>query len=120
MLRRRTATSVAESEGLRCRVRAVASPFLFLVAQDRKLSLSGSLGWAEEALKRHVWNCNGDEAIEVSSVGIVFFLVCSVFEMIGRSSRAKNCLAATIYFLKALPPGYVSNGLWAIASVVSP
>ena len=51
---RHTATSVDESGGLRCRVRA-ASLFFFLVAQDsRKLSLSGCLGWAEGALKRHV------------------------------------------------------------------
>ena len=45
---------VDESEGLRCRVRAAASLFFSLVAQDRKLSLSGCLGWAEEAPKRHV------------------------------------------------------------------
>ena len=51
---RQTATSVDESEGLSFRVHAAASHFLFVVAQDRKLSLSGCLGWAEEALKRQV------------------------------------------------------------------
>ena len=63
-----TATRVDESEGLRCRVRAAASLFFFLGAQDRKLSLSGCLGWAEEVVKSHVWNRSGHAAIEVSSV----------------------------------------------------
>ena len=65
-------------------------PLLFLVAQDRKLSFSGCLGWAEEALKRHVRNSSGDAAIEISSVFSVVLLVCSVFAIVGRSSRPKN------------------------------
>ena len=69
---------------MQCRVRAVASLFFFLVAQDRKLSLSGCLGWAEGALKRHVRNSSGDEAIEVSSVSSVFLLFCQVFVIVGR------------------------------------
>ena len=69
---RQTATSVDESDGLRCRVRAAASLFFFLVAQDRKISLSGCLGWAEGALKHHARNNNGDAAIEVLSVISVF------------------------------------------------
>ena len=62
----------------------------FLVAQGRKLSLSGCLGWAEGTLKRHVRNSNGDAAIEVSSVSSVFLLVCSIFVMVGRSNRPKK------------------------------
>ena len=37
--------------------------FLFLVTQDRKLSLSGCLGWAEGASKLHARNNKGDAAI---------------------------------------------------------
>ena len=85
-----TATRVDESEGLRCRVRAAASLFFFLEAQDRKLSLSGCLGWAEGALEHHVRNGNGGAAIEVSNVSSVFLLVCSVLVMVGRSSRSKK------------------------------
>ena len=40
---------------------------LFLAAQARKLSLSASLEWAEEALKRHARDSDGDAAIEVLS-----------------------------------------------------
>ena len=86
---RQTTTRIDESKGLRCRVRAAASLFFFLVAQDRKLSLSGCLGWAQEALKRHVRNSSGDAAIEVSSVSSVV-LICSGFVIVGRSSRPNN------------------------------
>ena len=46
------------SEGMRHRARAAASLSLFWAAQAivRKLSLPGSLGWAEGALKRHSRN----------------------------------------------------------------
>ena len=97
---RQTTTSVDESEGLRCRVRAAASLFLFLVAQDRKLSLSGCLGRAEGA-KSHVRNSNGDAAIEVSSVSSVFLLACSVFVMVSRSSRRKSWACGRHGFLGA-------------------
>ena len=71
---RLTATGVDESEGLRFRVRAAASLFLFLVAQDWKLSLSGCLGLAEKAPNRYVRNSSGDAAIEVPSVCILSVL----------------------------------------------
>ena len=38
-------------------------PLFFLSAQPRKLSLSPSPGWAEEALKRHARNSDGNAAI---------------------------------------------------------
>ena len=70
---RRNPTRVDESLGLRCRVRAAASLFTFFVAQDRKLSLSGGLGLAEEALKRHyLRNSSGHVAIEGFSVSSSF------------------------------------------------
>ena len=71
-------------------MRAAASLFFFLVAQDGKLSLLGSHGWAEGALKRQARNNNRDAAIKVLSVSAVFLLVCSVFVMVGGSSRPKN------------------------------
>ena len=45
----------------------------FLAAQARKLSLSASLEWAEEPLKRHVRVSDGDEAIEVLTCSGVYF-----------------------------------------------
>ena len=36
---------------------------LFRAAQTRKLSLSASLGWAEEAQKSHAQKSDGDAAI---------------------------------------------------------
>ncbi|MEP5267734.1 MAG: hypothetical protein ABJQ63_10230, partial [Lentilitoribacter sp.] len=58
---------------------------LFLFSwQDRKFSLSGSLGRAEGAFKRHARNSNGDAASKVWSVSSVFLPVCSVLGMVGR------------------------------------
>ena len=45
------------------RVRAAASLCFVLAAQAMKLSLSASLGWAEEVPKRHARNSDGDAAI---------------------------------------------------------
>ena len=45
---------------------------LFLAAQARKLSLSASLQWAGEALKRHARDIDGDAAIQVLSFSSVF------------------------------------------------
>ena len=45
------------------RVCAAASLCFVLAAQARKLSLSASLGWAEEAQKRHARKSDGDALI---------------------------------------------------------
>ena len=60
---RLTTTLVSESDGVHGRVCAAASLCFVLAAQARKLSLSASLGWAEEAQKRHARNSDGDAAI---------------------------------------------------------
>ena len=39
----------------------------FWAAQARKLSLSASLEWEEEALQHNAWDSDGDAAIEVLS-----------------------------------------------------
>ena len=54
---------VDESDGVHGRVRAAASLCIVLATQARKLSLSASLGRAEEAQKRHARNSDGDAAI---------------------------------------------------------
>ena len=72
------------------RARRHKALFFFLVAQDRKLPLSGCPGRAEETLKRHVRNSSGDAAMEVSSVSSVVLLVRSGFVIVGRSSRPTN------------------------------
>ena len=58
---RLTTTIVVESDGVHGRVRA--SLCFVLAAQARKPALSASLGWAEEAPKRHARNSDGDAAI---------------------------------------------------------
>ena len=78
---------------MRCRLRAAASLFSFLAAQARKLSLSGSLGWAERARKYHPRKSDGGAAMEALSklsVLSVFWVYPSVFVAFGRSSWLKN------------------------------
>ena len=60
---RQTTTIVDDSDGVHGRVRVAARLCFVLAAQARKLSLSASLGWAEEAQKRHARNSDGDAAI---------------------------------------------------------
>ena len=62
---RPTPTRIDESDGVSHRVRPAASLFFFLAVQARKLSLSGSLGWAEEALNCHAQNSGGGASMEV-------------------------------------------------------
>ena len=110
---RQTTTRVDESESLRCSARAAASLFFYLVAQDRKPSLSGCLEGAEEALKCHVRNSSGDAAIEVSSVCSVFSLDCSVSMIVGRSSRPKTMgLRPPLLTFEAPTTGY--DILWCV------
>ena len=64
---------------------------VFLEAQVRKLSLSDSLEWAEEALKRHARDSDGDAAIDVLRFFSVFWVDGLVLVALGRSSWWKNC-----------------------------
>ena len=73
------------------RVLAADSLYFFLVAQARKLSLSVSLEWAEEALKRHAWVSDGDAAIEVLRFSSVFWVDRMVLVALGRSRWWKYC-----------------------------
>ena len=90
------------------RVRAAASLCFVLAAQARKLSLSASLGWAEEAQKRHARNSDGDAAIiEVLSYCILCFRSLRLLVVaLGRLSWWQIGLATDIIFFEAPPPGY--------------
>ena len=89
------------------RVRAAASLCFVLAAQARKLSLSASLGWAEEAQKRHARNSDSDAAIiEVLSYPLCFRSLRLVVVALGRSSWWQNRLATAMFFFEAPPPGY--------------
>ena len=80
--------SVDESDGLHARVRAAASLCFVLAAQARKLSFSASLGWVEEAHKRHSRNSDGDAAIIVvlSYCNLCFRSLRLLVVALGRSS----------------------------------
>ena len=84
-------TIVDESDGVHGRVRAAASLCFVLAAQARKLSLSASLGWAEEAQKRHARNSAGDAAIiEVFIYPLCFRSLRLVVVALSRSSWWQN------------------------------
>ena len=68
------------------RVLAADSIYFFFAAQARKLSLSASLEWAEEALKRHARDSDGDAATEVLSFSSVFWVDRMVLAALGRPS----------------------------------
>ena len=59
------------------RVRAAASLCIVLAAQARKLSLSASLGWAEEARKGNERNSDGDAAV-IEALSYPVFSVASL------------------------------------------
>ena len=83
--------SVDESDDVHACVRFAASLCFVFAVQARKLSLSASLGWAEEAQKRHAWNIDGDTAIvEVLSYPLCFRLLRLVVVALGRSSWWQN------------------------------
>ena len=63
-----------ESDGVHRRVLAADSFCFFLAAQARTLSLSASLEWADESLKRHARDSDGDAAIKVLSCSSVFWI----------------------------------------------
>ena len=89
------------------RVRAAASLFFFFLApQARKLSLSGSLGWAEGALKCHPWKGDGGGAIQVLSASSVVWFYPLVLVLFGRSSSLKNCTCNRQVVLAPSPLGY--------------
>ena len=84
---RQTTTIVDDSDGVHGRVRVAARLCFVLAAQARKLSLSASLGWAEEAHKRHARNSDGDAAIfEVLNNPPCFRSLCLLVVALGRSS----------------------------------
>ena len=58
-------------------------PLFFSAAQARKLTLSGSLGWAEGTVTCHPRNSDGGAAIEVLSVSSVFWGYPSVLVLFG-------------------------------------
>ena len=91
------------------RVRAAASLCFILAAQGRKLPLSVSLGWTEEAPKRHARNSDGDAAIiQVLSYCILCVFgrfVCLSWHLDDRAG-GKFELAIAIIFFEAPPPGY--------------
>ena len=81
---------VDESDGVHGRVRAAASLCIVLATQARKLSLSASLGRAEEAQKRHARNSDGDAAIYHRSLQLLYPLCFRSLRLfvvaLGRSS----------------------------------
>ena len=88
------------------RVRAAASLCFVLVAPGWKLSLTASLGCAEEAQKRHAWNSDGDASIvEVFSYPLCFRSLRLVVVARGRSSRWRDWACDRHDFLEAPPPG---------------
>ena len=90
-----------------------ADSLCFCLAQARKLSLSASLEWAEEALQRHARDSNGDAAIEVLSFSSVFWVDRLVLVALGRSSWWENCACDRRDFLEERPPGYAV--LWSVS-----
>ena len=89
-------------------VRATASLCFVLAAQARKLSLSASLGWAEEAQKRHARNNDANAAIiEVLSYPLCFrSLRLLVVALLADRASGKIGLATSITIFEAPPPGY--------------
>ena len=98
---------VNESDGVHGRVPAAAS-LCFALAKARKPSLSASLGWAQEAQKRHARNSDGDATIvEVLSYPLCFrsrfaWLPWHLADRAG----CKIGLATAMVFFEAPPPGY--------------
>ena len=64
---------------------------VFFTAQAKKLSLSVSTEWAEEALKRHAQDNDGDAAIEALIFSFAFWVERLVLVALGRSSWWENC-----------------------------
>ena len=101
-----TIVQVDESDGVHGRERATASLCLILTAQASKLSLSASLGWAEEAQKHHARNSDGDAAIiEVLSYPLCFRSLRLVVVAVGQSSWWQWVCDRHDFF-EASPPGY--------------
>ena len=104
-----TTTIVDESDGVHGLVRADASLCFVSAAQARKLSVSASLGWAEEPQRRHARNSDGDAAI-IEVLSYPLFLVASLdcrgtwpIELV-----AKLGLRPPLFFLR-FPPGYAAT-----------
>ena len=81
--------------------------FFLGAAQAKKLSLSASLEWAEEALKRHARVSDGNAAIEVLRFSSVFWVDRMVLVALRRSSWWKNCPCDRHdIFFEEPPPGH--------------
>ena len=80
-----------ESDGVHSRMLAAANLCFFVAAPATKLSLSASIEWAEEALKRHARGSDGDVAIEVLSFSSIFRVDRLFLVAPGRSSWWENC-----------------------------
>ena len=102
-----TTTIVDESDGVHGLVRADASLCFVSAAQARKLSVSASLGWAEEPQRRHARNSDGDAAIiKVLSYPLCFRLLRLVVVALGRSSLWPNWACDRHDLFEAPPPWY--------------
>ena len=109
-----------ESDGLHRRVLAADRLCFFLAAQARKLSLSASLEWAEEALKRHARDSDSDAAIEVLSFSSVFWVDRVVLLALGRPSWRKNCACDRHdFFLRSHRRDTLCYGLYPWARLLS-
>ena len=102
------------------RVFAADSLLFCLDGQVRKLSLSASLEWAKEALKRHARDSDGDAAIEVLSFFSVFWVDRLVLVALGRSSWWKNCTCDSHDLFEEPPPGYAVLWSVSVGAVVAP
>ena len=82
-----------------------ADSLCFCLAQARKLSLSASLEWAEEALQRHARDSNGDAAIEVLSFSSVFGSIPLFLSRLANRAGGKIMIATAMVYFEEPPPG---------------
>ena len=87
-----------ESDGVRRRVLAADSLYLFWAVEAGKLSLSASLEWAEEALKRHARVSDGDAAIRVLRFSPYFGLIAWFSSCLADRAGGKFVLATAMIF----------------------
>ena len=105
------------------RVLVADSLCFLLVAQVRKLSLSASLAWAEEALNCHTRDSDDDAAIEVLSFSSVFWvdpLVLVFSSRLADRAGGKIVIATAKIFFEEPPPGYAVLWSVSVGAVVAP
>ena len=97
------------------RVRAAASLCVVLAAQARKLSLSASLGWAEEAQKtprtEQRRQCSYNQSLQVLYPCVFGRFACLSWHLADRAGGQFG-LATAMFFFEAPPPGYAV--LWSV------